>query len=60
MMQVIDNVIIIKIEPEDKVKGIMEQIVSRYEKQISENALLRLELERIKEQQRKMSFMFPG
>jgi hypothetical protein len=60
MTQVIGNVMIIELKPEDKAKSVIEQIVHRYEKQISENVTLRLELERIKEQQRRMVLAFPN
>jgi hypothetical protein len=60
MVQIIDNILIIQIMPEDRQKSVIEQIAARYEKQIADNAMLRLELERIKAEQRKMALMFPG
>lgn len=60
MTQIIGNVMIIELTPEDKVKSVTEQIFDRYVAQVQENALLRLELERIKEQQKLMQFAWQG
>lgn len=58
--QVIGNVLVVELSQEEKVKSVTEQIFDRYVAQIQENALLRLELERIKEQQKLMQFAWQG
>jgi len=60
MTQVIGNVMVIELTPEDKARTLIEQIMVRYEKQVSENAHLLLELQRIKEQQKLMQFAWQG
>ena len=61
MTQIIGNVLIIELKPEDKAVSMFEQVVFRCEQQVRENALLQRELNAIKEtQQRIMSFAFPG
>lgn len=60
MIQLIDNVMIIQLQPEDKNKGLAEIAVAHLEKTIRENVHLRLELERIKEAQRLMQFAWQG
>lgn len=60
MTQIIGNVMIIELTPEDKVKDLTQQIFDRYVLQVQDNALLRLELERIKEQQKLMQFAWQG
>lgn len=58
--QIIGNVLVVELKPEDKLKNVTEQIFERYVAQVQENALLRLELERIKEQQKLMQFAWQG
>jgi hypothetical protein len=58
--QLIGNVLVVELKPEDKLKNVTEQIFERYVAQVQENALLRLELERIKEQQKLMQFAWQG
>ena len=58
--QVIGNMLVVELSQEEKVKSVTEQIFDRYVAQIQENALLRLELERIKEQQKLMQFAWQG
>ena len=58
--QLIGNVLVVELNPEDKLKNVTEQIFERYVAQVQENALLRLELERIKEQQKLMQFAWQG
>lgn len=60
MTQIIGNVMVIELTPEDKVKDLTQQIFDRYVLQVQENAVLRLELERIKEQQKLMQFAWQG
>lgn len=60
MTQVIGNVMVIELTPEDKARSVIEQIVVRYERQIAENAQLQLEIRRIKEQQKLMQFAWQG
>lgn len=60
MTQIIGNVMIIELTPEDKVKDLTQQIFDRYVLQVQDNAVLRLELERIKEQQKLMQFAWQG
>ena len=60
MIQLIDNVMIIQLQPEDKNKGLAEIAVAHLEEKIRENVHLRLELERIKEAQRLMQFAWQG
>lgn len=60
MIQVIGNLLIIELTPEDKARTITEQIMARFEELIGQNALLTDELKTIKENQRKLSLVFPG
>lgn len=60
MTQIIGNVMVIELTPEDKMKDLTQQIFDRYVLQVQENAVLRLELERIKEQQKLMQFAWQG
>ena len=60
MTQIIGNVMVIELTPEDKMKDLTQQIFDRYVLQVQENAVLRFELERIKEQQKLMQFAWQG
>lgn len=60
MTQIIGNVMVIELTPEDKMKDLTQQIFDRYVLQVQDNAVLRLELERIKEQQKLMQFAWQG
>lgn len=60
MTQVIGNVLIIELTPEDKAKTLIEQIMVRYEAQIKKTKHLEMELERIRQEQRLMQFAWQG
>lgn len=58
MVQVINNVMIIPLCPEDEAKSLLEQMCWRFEKMAADNALLRLELERIRQHHEQSQRLF--
>ncbi len=60
MTQIIGNVMVIELTPEDKMKDLTQQIFDRYVLQVQENAVLRLELERIRSQHRLIQLAHQG
>ena len=60
MMQVIDNVVIIKLEKGENPTDAIPMLLRRWERVIQQNANLMYEMEKMRERERKQSLMFPG
>jgi hypothetical protein len=65
MMQVIDDIVIIKLEKGESPANAMPMLLRRYENMIRKYAELEAEMAKMKaqqqvEQQRKMSLLYPG
>lgn len=59
-MQVIDNVVIIKLEKGENPTDAIPMLLRRWERVIQQNANLMYEMEKMRERERKQSLMFPG
>ena len=60
MIQVIDDIVIIKLDKGEKATDAIPMLLQRFERVIAQNAQLMADIEKMRERERKQSFMFPG